>query len=142
MAKIIDGKAISQELLDDVHKQLKQIQSGTPGFKPTLAIVQVGDRGDSNVYISCKIKKAAEIGLGTRLVKLPNTTTQSELEAAIDALNWDEEVDGMILQVDRSLFPLRFFRALLNCSSHSTRSTRSMRTSVWTGSTRTRTSMA
>jgi len=131
MAKIIDGKAISQELLDDVHKQLKEIQSNNSGFKPTLAIVQVGDRGDSNVYISNKIKKAAEIGVGTRLVKLPNTTTQSELEAAIDSLNWDEEVDGMILQVGllRSENSLRLC-AIWDFSSHSTRSTRSMRTSV------------
>ena len=49
------------------------------GFKPGLAIVQVGGREDSNVYIRMKLKAAAEIGINAEHIKLPNTTTQIEV---------------------------------------------------------------
>lgn len=50
-----------------------------PGFRPGLAIVQVGGREDSNVYIRMKIKAANEIGIETNHLKLPRTTTEQEL---------------------------------------------------------------
>jgi methylenetetrahydrofolate dehydrogenase (NADP+)/methenyltetrahydrofolate cyclohydrolase/formyltetrahydrofolate synthetase len=50
-----------------------------PGFKPGLAIVQVGGREDSNVYIRMKIKAATEIGIETKHVQLPKSTTEDEL---------------------------------------------------------------
>lgn len=51
------------------------------------------------MYISTKLKKAAEIGAQAVLVKLPDTTTQRELEAEIDRLNNDNNIDGIIVQV-------------------------------------------
>lgn len=48
-------------------------------FSPGLAIVQVGGREDSNVYIRMKIKAAADIGINAQHVHLPKTTTQIEL---------------------------------------------------------------
>uniref|UniRef100_A0A0N4ZFX3 C-1-tetrahydrofolate synthase, cytoplasmic n=1 Tax=Parastrongyloides trichosuri TaxID=131310 RepID=A0A0N4ZFX3_PARTI len=99
MAKIIDGKIISQQVLDEVVENLKKIQKKHSNFKPCLAIVQVGDRSDSNVYIRNKLKKASEVGFDTKLVKLPNTTTQRELENIIDDLNNDYFVDGIIIQL-------------------------------------------
>lgn len=50
-----------------------------PNFKPGLAIVQVGGREDSNVYIRQKIKAATEIGIEVTHFQLPRTTTQSEV---------------------------------------------------------------
>lgn len=50
-----------------------------PGSQPGLAIVQVGGRDDSNVYIRMKIRAAAEIGIAAEHVKLPKTATQLEL---------------------------------------------------------------
>lgn len=66
----------------------------------------MGDRSDSNVYITAKLKKAADIGAEGRLVKLPATTTQAELERQIDQLNEDENVDGIIVQVGITLSQL------------------------------------
>uniref|UniRef100_A0AAF5DAT3 C-1-tetrahydrofolate synthase, cytoplasmic n=1 Tax=Strongyloides stercoralis TaxID=6248 RepID=A0AAF5DAT3_STRER len=99
MAKIIDGKLVSQQILDDISVKLKSIQKDDPNFKPCLAIVQVGDRPDSNVYIRNKLKKAAEIGFEAKLVKLPNTTNQHELETVVNKLNNDYYVDGIIIQL-------------------------------------------
>lgn len=60
------------------------------GFKPGLAIVQVGGREDSNVYIRMKMKAAAQIGIEATHVKLPRTITESEVITSslfyIDAL--------------------------------------------------------
>ena len=50
-----------------------------PGFKPGLAIVQVGGREDSNVYIRMKIKAAKEIGIDAVHVKLPRTITEAQV---------------------------------------------------------------
>lgn len=99
MAKIIDGKSVSQKILDDISLTLKDIQKNHPHFKPCLAIVQVGDRSDSNVYIKNKLKKASEIGFEAKLIKLPNTTNQHELEAVVNELNNDFYVDGIIVQL-------------------------------------------
>lgn len=54
-----------------------------PHFKPCLAIVQVGGREDSNVYIRMKIKAAAEIGIEAKHVKLRQTITQIEVSCFI-----------------------------------------------------------
>ncbi|KAI1725682.1 tetrahydrofolate dehydrogenase/cyclohydrolase, catalytic domain-containing protein [Ditylenchus destructor] len=99
MAKIIDGKEISQRVLDEVSTKLRAVQQDHPNFKPTLAIVQVGNRSDSNVYIGVKLKKAAEVGLGTRLIKLSEQTSEAQLNAQIDALNYDKSVHGIIVQL-------------------------------------------
>ena len=99
MAKIIDGKAISKQVLNQISQQIKELQLQTPNFKPNLAVVQVGDRSDSNVYIGNKLRSAKEVGIEAKLVKLNAQTTQTELEATIDELNNDSEVDGIIVQL-------------------------------------------
>lgn len=50
-----------------------------PGFQPGLAIVQVGGREDSNVYIRMKMKAATEIGMRAEHIKLPKSITQLEV---------------------------------------------------------------
>lgn len=54
-------------------------QQKLPGSAPGLAIVQVGGRQDSNVYIRMKIKAAAEIGINAEHVQLPKSTSEHEL---------------------------------------------------------------
>jgi methylenetetrahydrofolate dehydrogenase (NADP+) / methenyltetrahydrofolate cyclohydrolase / formyltetrahydrofolate synthetase len=88
-----------------------------PDFHPGLAIVQVGGREDSNVYIRMKIKAAAEIGIKAEHVKLPQTITEYEVRIMtiednifiesfpfqllkkIDNLNNDPNVHGIIVQM-------------------------------------------
>lgn len=70
-----------------------------PDFSPGLAIVQVGGREDSNVYIRMKIKAASEIGINATHVKLPNTTTEIELLRKLDKLNNDPATHGIIVQM-------------------------------------------
>lgn len=60
-------------------KSVLEAQKQCPGAVPGLAIVQVGGRDDSNVYIRMKIRAAAEIGINAQHIQLPRTVTQHEL---------------------------------------------------------------
>lgn len=60
-------------------EEVRALKKDLPSFTPRLAIVQVGGREDSNVYIRMKIKAANEIGMEAEHVKLPKSTTQHEV---------------------------------------------------------------
>lgn len=70
-----------------------------PNFEPGLAIVQVGSREDSNVYIRAKIKAATEVGIVAHHVKLPRTISEVELLSIINNLNNDPKIHGIIVQM-------------------------------------------
>jgi len=98
-AQLLDGKMASAEIRADLKAEIIAIQKTKPAFVPGLAIVQVGDREDSNVYIRMKLKNAAECGMDARHIKLPRTTTHAQLLAELDKLNMDQAVHGIILQL-------------------------------------------
>lgn len=58
-----------------------------PNAVPGLAIVQVGGRDDSNVYIRMKIRAAAEIGINAKHINLPRTVTQNELLTIVSSID-------------------------------------------------------
>ncbi|MFH4980360.1 hypothetical protein AB6A40_007069 [Gnathostoma spinigerum] len=99
MAKLVNGTEISAQLTKSLSEQLQSIRSKHPDFIPGLAIVQVGDRSDSNVYIRNKLKRAKDIGIHAELVKLPSEISESDLENTIDRLNADDKIDGIIVQL-------------------------------------------
>ena len=80
-------------------KDVLEIKKKLPDFVPGLAIVQVGGREDSNVYIRMKIKAAGEIGIKATHIKLPNTTTEYELLNKLNTLNDDPSTHGIIVQM-------------------------------------------
>jgi methylenetetrahydrofolate dehydrogenase (NADP+)/methenyltetrahydrofolate cyclohydrolase/formyltetrahydrofolate synthetase len=73
---ILLSRLIQQELKEEVAKLSAPIVK----YRPGLAIVQVGGREDSNVYIRMKIKAAEEIGIEATHHKLPRTITEAEVE--------------------------------------------------------------
>jgi len=71
-AKIISGTAVARSIREKLKQEVVQIrQEKCPNFAPTLVIVQVGDRTDSNVYVNAKIKAAAESGVHAQHLRLP-----------------------------------------------------------------------
>jgi methylenetetrahydrofolate dehydrogenase (NADP+)/methenyltetrahydrofolate cyclohydrolase/formyltetrahydrofolate synthetase len=70
---------LNSEIRDALKSDVTKLYEELPGFKPGLAIVQVGSREDSNVYIRMKIKAAGQIGIEATHVKLPRTITESEV---------------------------------------------------------------
>ncbi|CAH1393777.1 unnamed protein product [Nezara viridula] len=99
MGRLLSGTAISKEILKNLNDEVQDMSNKLAGFKPGLAIVQVGGREDSNVYIRMKLKAALEIGINAEHIKLPNTTTQIELLSAVRKLNNDPHVHGVIVQM-------------------------------------------
>ncbi len=97
MAKIIDGKSISQQVKDEVKEQVSKLAQ--EGVTVTLAVIQVGADPASSVYV-CNKKKACEtVGIGSESYELPEETSQEELLKLIDTLNERPEVDGILVQL-------------------------------------------
>lgn len=74
---------IGREIRESLKKDVAELGKKLPGFRPGLAIVQVGGREDSNVYIRMKLKAATEIGIHAEHVQLPKTITEGELLAKV-----------------------------------------------------------
>lgn len=98
-AGILNGKLVSAQIRDRLKNQVTRMQEQVPGFTPGLAILQVGDRDDSNLYINVKLKAAEEIGIKATHIKLPRTSTESEVLKYVISLNEDASVHGFIVQL-------------------------------------------
>lgn len=91
---IIDCKSIAQ----DIKNKIKNIIT-EDDYAPVLYIYQVGDNPASNAYIRGKLRDCEEVGIEAELIKLPETTTEDELNKRIlKDYNW-EDVDGIIVQL-------------------------------------------
>ncbi|NWJ00505.1 C1TC protein, partial [Crypturellus undulatus] len=87
------------QVRERLKQQVAEMKEKFPGFRPGLAILQVGNRDDSNLYINMKLKAAAEIGISANHIKLPNTATEAEVLKCIASLNGDPAVHGFIVQL-------------------------------------------
>ncbi|XP_060908857.1 C-1-tetrahydrofolate synthase, cytoplasmic-like [Labrus mixtus] len=99
LATVISGIKTSNLVRERLKAEVESMKSEFSGFRPGLVVLQVGDRDDSNLYISTKLKAAAEIGIQAKHVRLPNTTTQDEVLRSILAVNEDLSVHGLIVQL-------------------------------------------
>nr|CAI5852225.1 unnamed protein product [Callosobruchus analis] len=97
--QIVSGTEIARDVKERLKLEVKELKKNIPGLQPKLSIVQVGEREDSNVYIRMKIKAASEIGIQAEHVKLPKTTTETELLEKLGQLNGDSNVHGIIVQM-------------------------------------------
>lgn len=97
-AQLIDGKAVAAQTLANVQAQIATRR--TAGARaPCLATLLVGEDPASHVYVRNKIRASEQVGITSRHDPLPATTTQAELLAKIDALNADDGVDGILVQL-------------------------------------------
>ena len=97
-AKIIDGKAIAQELRESVAKGVEElVASGGP--RPGLATVLVGEDPASHTYVRMKRKACEEVGIESFHHELPADSTQEEVEGLVKQLNANPEVHGILVQL-------------------------------------------
>ena len=75
----INCKELADNILNKVKTSISQHQVQHPNFLPGLAVVQVGDRKDSTVYVGMKKKRAADVGIKHFHYTLDNNITQGEL---------------------------------------------------------------
>ena len=98
MAQIIDGRKISNEILEEITVEVKKIKSAG-GKPPHLAAVLVGDDGASVTYVNGKVKACEKVGFESTLIRLPASTSEASLLAKVRELNDNPEIDGFIVQV-------------------------------------------
>ena len=97
MAKIIDGKAISAAIKDELKEQVKAYKE--QGIEITLAVVKVGNDPASAVYVRNKEKACEYVGITSRTLALPEETTEEELLKVVEDLNNDSAVNGILVQL-------------------------------------------
>ncbi|MDV6319066.1 bifunctional methylenetetrahydrofolate dehydrogenase/methenyltetrahydrofolate cyclohydrolase FolD [Chromohalobacter sp. HP20-39] len=97
-AQLIDGKAIAANVREQVSRQV-QARRHDGKRAPGLAVVLVGEDPASEVYVRNKHRACDQAGLHSVQHQLPATTTQTELEALIDSLNADADIDGILVQL-------------------------------------------
>lgn len=98
MAKLIDGKAISAEVRDEIKTETAEFVAKT-GIRPGLAVIIVGENPASQIYVRNKKRACEEVGFYSESYELPATTSQEELEALVDKLNAAENIHGILVQL-------------------------------------------
>ena len=98
MAQRLDGKRLAREVEDRL-KVLVDSSSAAAGRPPGLAVLRVGDDPASAVYVANKEKACARIGVASFGAHLGAETSQADVQAAIEDLNADTRVDGILLQL-------------------------------------------
>lgn len=97
MAKIIDGKAVSQFVKDEVKKEVSAL--GEKGVSVGLAVIIVGNDPASRTYVNNKKKACEATGIISEEYALPEDTTMDELLALIKELNAKKSINGILCQL-------------------------------------------
>jgi methylenetetrahydrofolate dehydrogenase (NADP+)/methenyltetrahydrofolate cyclohydrolase len=96
-AQIIDGNVLGAKLRAEVAQRAAALK--TRGLTPGLAVVLVGENPASQVYVRNKVKACSDTGLHSVMERYPDTMTEAELLARIDALNHDDTIHGILVQL-------------------------------------------
>lgn len=96
--QLLDGKIASRAIREKLTEAVKKLieQQKRP---PHLAAVLVGNDGASETYVASKIRNCAETGFASSLIRLPADVPENDLVSAIERLNQDNTVDGILVQL-------------------------------------------
>ena len=98
MGNILDGKALSAVVKDEVRSEVAELEKKY-GRKPCLCVIIVGENPASQVYVRNKVKAAAYTGMESLLIELSASVSEEELLRKISELNSDDSVDGILVQL-------------------------------------------
>jgi len=96
-AKIIDGKAVAEEIKSAVAEEAEELAKAAR--RPRLVAVQVGENPASRIYTNMQAKSCQSVGIEYELENLPDDVSQAQLVERIEKLNGDDAVSGLILQM-------------------------------------------
>ena len=94
--RLLDGKSVAAAVLDECRAEVEALKSR--GTTPGLAVVLVGDDPASHVYVGSKVRTCGELGIFSRKIELPASTTQDELLQVVRDLNADPAIHGILVQ--------------------------------------------
>lgn len=96
--QLLDGKKVSEEIKEEIAAEVAKMKA--KGEKvPHLAAIIVGNDGASLTYVGSKVKACERVGFESTLIKMPSTTSETELLKKIKELNEDANIDGFIVQL-------------------------------------------
>ena len=95
---VLDGKIASAAVKASLLEQTNALKAAGKRM-PHLAAILVGNNGASETYVASKVKNCEETGFGSSLFRFDETVTEVELLAQIEALNKNENVDGILVQL-------------------------------------------
>ncbi len=96
--QILDGKKTAEDIKVEITAEVNIMKQN--GEKvPHLAAIIVGNDGASLTYVGSKVKACERVGFESTLVKMPSTTSETELLKKIKQLNQDDSIDGFIVQL-------------------------------------------
>ena len=96
-AEILSGKTMSESLRKEIAERVARLKE--KGVTPGLAVILVGNDPASEIYVRNKGNGCEETGMYSRTIRMPAETTQEELEAAIETLNADPAIHGILVQL-------------------------------------------
>ena len=96
-AEILSGKVMSESLRKEIAERVSALKER--GLTPGLAVILVGNDPASEIYVRNKGNGCTEVGMYSRTINMPAETTQEELEAAIEELNADSAIHGILVQL-------------------------------------------
>jgi len=95
---LLDGKKISEEVIAELTQEVNAMIAD--GYRPPhLAAILVGSDGASETYVASKVKACERIGFGSTLIRLSEDVTEKRLLQEIEAINQNNEIDGLIVQL-------------------------------------------
>ncbi|ARN71362.1 methylenetetrahydrofolate dehydrogenase [Nonlabens tegetincola] len=95
---LLDGKKTSNDIKNEITAAVQEMKD--KGEKvPHLAAIIVGNDGASLTYVGSKVRACERVGFESTLIKMPNTTSETELLKEIKKLNQNPEIDGFIVQL-------------------------------------------
>ena len=100
-----DGRADGAErrsIREKVASEIKEVKSKHPRFRPSLAIIQQGERPDSTVYVRMKQQAAEAAGIEFQHLKLPDAWDEAQVTREVQRLNDDPSVHGLLVQLPLS----------------------------------------
>lgn len=95
---IISGSQLAKEIKENVANKVQEVVK-TYGRPPHLVVILVGDDPASQSYVKGKGKDAEEVGFKSTTIRKPEDTPEEELLDIIRALNYDKNVDGILVQL-------------------------------------------
>ena len=95
MPKIVNGQVLADKINDKIVEDIIKLK----GQRPNLAIILVGERKDSCLYVDLKEKEAKRVGIDTHIYKCPAATDEAAVLKMITCLNKDDLIDAILIQL-------------------------------------------
>jgi methylenetetrahydrofolate dehydrogenase (NADP+)/methenyltetrahydrofolate cyclohydrolase len=96
-ATFIDGTKIAEDIKREVKAEIEELKAS--GVRPGLAVVLVGDDAASSAYVNMKAKTCEQLGIYSRKLVVPSSSSTRQLADRIQELNRDEAIDGILIQL-------------------------------------------